>query len=176
MNEAAFYKKSILLTLTNLTTGILNFVFSVILSRKISAEGMGLYGLILPISNLLFSIMSGGLLIAVSKVIAEYHVKNKINNVKKCIRTTIYFNLLTSIFLISIAFLLSYQISVNLIKDIRALHALRFIFISIICMTLSNTYKGYFYGTTNVFVPAFIDIFEKLIRIILILIIQSLIL
>jgi len=174
MNSSAFYKKSSLLILTNLSTGILGFLFSVILSRKIGAEGMGLYSLVLPISSLLMSIISGGLLIAVSKIVAEYFAKDQIKNLHKCIKTTIIFNLIISFIIIFIAYLLSYQISVYIVKDARTMHALRFIFISIICMALSNTYKGYFYGTTNVFVPAFIDIIEKALRIIMLLIIFKL--
>lgn len=169
MNGASFYKKSSFLIVTNLTTGILSFLFSVILSRKIGAEGMGLYSLVLPISSLLLSIISGGLLIAVSKVVAEYYAKKQMNNLRKCIKITIIFNLIFSFFIICLAYLFSYQISVHIVKDVRTLHALRFIFISIICMTLSNTYKGYFFGTTNVLVPAFIDIVEKAIRIMMLL-------
>jgi len=37
-------------------------------------------------------------------------------------------------------------------------------------MALSNTYKGYFYGTHNVKIPALIDIVEKIARIFIILI------
>ncbi len=171
MNGTAFYKKSSLLILTNLSTGILNFLFSVLLSRRIGAEGMGLYSLVLPISSLLLSILSGGLLIAVSKQIAYYHTKKEMNNLHKTMKTTIIFNLIFSFFLILIAYLFSYHISVYLVKDERTLYALRFIFISIIFMTVSNTYKGYFFGTKNVFVPAFIDVVEKAIRIFLLLII-----
>ncbi|WP_158072864.1 oligosaccharide flippase family protein, partial [Clostridium haemolyticum] len=46
MNNNKFLKNSILLTLSNSTTGILKFVFSIILSRELGAEGMGLYALI----------------------------------------------------------------------------------------------------------------------------------
>ncbi|QVK19532.1 stage V sporulation protein B [Mycoplasmatota bacterium] len=169
VNNTSFYKKSSLLILVNLTTGLLSFLFSVILSRKIGAEGMGLYSLVLPISSLLLSIISGGLLVAVSKVVAEYHAKKEMNNLHKCIKITIIFNLIFSFIIIFFAYLLSYQISIYIVKDSRTVYALRFIFISIICMTLSNTYKGYFYGRTNVVVPAFIDIIEKATRIILLL-------
>ena len=44
-----FYKKSSLLIITNITTGILSFIFSIILTRKIGAEGIGLFSLISPL-------------------------------------------------------------------------------------------------------------------------------
>src|SRR5690554_4430331 len=167
----SFYKNSSLLILTNFTTGILSFIFSIILTRKIGAEGIGLFSLISPISNLLLSVLSGGLLLAVSKVISEYYVKKQINNMHKCIKSTTIFNFIVSILFILIVFLFSSSISKYIIKDVRSIHALRFILVSIIFMTVSNTYKGYFYGTKNVFIPALIDVFEKLIRILSLLII-----
>jgi stage V sporulation protein B len=169
-NETSFLKKSILLILSNLTTGILGFTYSVILSRAVGAEGMGLYGLIFPINSLLLSVITGGMMIAISNVISEYRSKNEIQNIRKTIRVTLLFNLILSSFLIFSAFLLSRVISVHIIKDIRTLYGLRLVLISTLFMALSNTYKGYFFGTMKVTIPAFIDVFEKLIRIILLLI------
>ena len=40
-----FYRDSFVLTLSNMTTGIFSFVFSILLSRKLGAEGLGVYGL-----------------------------------------------------------------------------------------------------------------------------------
>jgi stage V sporulation protein B len=169
-NETSFLKKSILLILSNLLTGVLGFTYSVILSREVGAEGMGLYGLIFPINSLLLSVITGGMMIAISKVISEYRSKNEIQNIRKTIRVTLIFNLILSSILILSAFLLSRVISLYIIKDIRTLYGLRLVLISTVFMALSNTYKGYFYGSMKVTIPAFIDIFEKLIRIILLLI------
>lgn len=169
MNDK-FYQKSMLLIFTNITTGILGFLFSVILTRKIGAEGTGLFSLISPISNLLLSVLSGGLLLAVSKVISEYYAKMHFTNMHKSIKTTIIFNFIISVIVIMVVFLCSNAISKYIIKDLRILSALRFLLVSIIFMTVSNTYKGYFYGTKNVFIPAFIDVIEKFIRIIFLLI------
>ena len=53
-----FYKNSFLLTLSNLATGVLGFIFSIYLSKILGPEGMGLYGLVMPIYNLFISIMT----------------------------------------------------------------------------------------------------------------------
>lgn len=166
-----FYKKSSLLIITNITTGILSFIFSIILTRKIGAEGIGLFSLISPISNLLYSVLAGGLVLAVSKVISEYYTKKQMNNLHKSIKSTTIFNFVSALILILIAYSFSSLISKYIIKDMRTLSALRFILVAIIFMSVANIYKGYFYGTKNVFVPAFIDVFEKIMRILSLLII-----
>ena len=58
MHVDKFYKDSFILTLSNMVTGIIAFVFSLILSRELGAEGLGLYGLVMPIYGLLLCITS----------------------------------------------------------------------------------------------------------------------
>jgi stage V sporulation protein B len=41
-----FYKNSAILTLSNFITGFIGFAFSIVLSKKLGAEGLGLYGLL----------------------------------------------------------------------------------------------------------------------------------
>lgn len=166
----AFIKKAILVITANLMTGSLAFLYSILLSRELGAEGMGLYGLIFPINFLLLSIITGGMMVAVSRVISEYKAKGEINNIKKTMNVTLLLNLIVSLSVIGITFMFSDVITQKIIHDLRALNGLRLILISTIFMALSNTYKGYFFGSMKVSIPAFIDIFEKLIRILLLLI------
>ncbi|MDP4088961.1 MAG: stage V sporulation protein B [Bacillota bacterium] len=167
MKKDSFVTNSILLTLSNLTTGVLGFIFSIMLSRELGAEGMGLYGLIMPVYNLFICLICGGIITAISKISAEYFAKNDYNNLKKTIRTTLFFNILWSSFVIFFVFLFSYQISTYFIKDSRTLLALKITCPAMIFISLSNTLKGYFYGTSKVGVPAVIDIFEKAVRILI---------
>ncbi|HEY8364614.1 MAG TPA: oligosaccharide flippase family protein, partial [Haloplasmataceae bacterium] len=119
----SFYRKSALLILTNFTTSILGFIYSVTLSRKIGPEGIGLFSLISPISSLLLSILSGGLFLAVSKVISEYYAKRQVKNLHKTIKSTIIFNFVLSIIIIFTFLFLSRTISIHIIKDFRILSA-----------------------------------------------------
>ena len=70
MSKDNFYKNSFLLTLSNLATGVLGFIFSIYLSKILGPEGMGLYGLVMPIYNLFISIMTAGIIAAISKITA----------------------------------------------------------------------------------------------------------
>ncbi len=168
MKKDSFVANSILLIMSNLTTGVLGFIFSIMLSRELGAEGMGLYGLVMPVYNLFICLICGGIVTAVSKISAEYYANKDFTNLKKTIKTTFSFNLLWSSFVVIIVFLFSRQISKYIIKDIRTLNALRFTCPAMVFIAFSNTLKGYFYGTSKVGVPAFIDIFEKSIRIVII--------
>ncbi|OPJ59570.1 stage V sporulation protein B [Clostridium oryzae] len=170
-----FIKNSILLTMSNLTTGVLGFIFSIILSRELGAEGMGLYGLIMPVYNLFICLICGGIVTAASKICAEHFAKKSFNNIPKCVNTTMIFNIIWAAFIVTFVLIFSTQISRYIIRDSRTLYAFRITCPAMLFISLSNTLKGYFYGVSNVITPALIDIFEKTVRICILFTISKLI-
>ena len=165
MKNDSYFKNSLILTLSNLATGTLGFMFSIILSRELGAEGMGLYGLVMPLYSLFICLICGGIVTAISKIGAEYYAKNDYRNLSKIVRTTMGFNIIWAILVVIFVFIFSYPITSYIIKDPRTLYALRITCPAMIFIALSSTLKGYFYGTSNMGIPAFIDIFEKAVRI-----------
>ncbi|KGM94936.1 sporulation protein SpoVB [Clostridium novyi A str. 4552] len=175
MKADKFLKNSILLTLSNSTTGILKFVFSVILSRELGAEGTGLYALIMPIYDLFCCLVCGGMVTALSKQASSFYSKNDCRNLHKCVHATMVFDLIWAIFIAIFVSMNSKYISIKIIKDPRSIYSLILVCIALTFVALSSIIKGYFYGISNVNTPAIIDIFEKFIRIIVtILIIKAL--
>lgn len=164
-----FYKNSFFLILSNLTTGILGFIFSIILSRLLGAEGMALYGLIMPLYNLFICLMCGGVITAISKLSAVYYDTHDYYNLRKTIRTTFSFNIIWALIVAVLVFIFAPQIANYLIKDSRTILALRIITPAMIFICLSNIIKGFFYGTSQILVPAIIDIGEKALRVFVIL-------
>jgi stage V sporulation protein B len=165
MKKDNFFRESLILTVSNLATGILGFMFSIILSKELGPEGMGLYGLVMPIYNLFICLICGGMVTAISKVAAIYFSKNDQRNLNKSIETALIFDLLWGIIIVFIFFLTSSYISTHIIKDTRTLYSLKLIAPALIFVALSSILKGYFYGISKVKIPAFIDILEKGIRI-----------
>lgn len=166
MKKDKFFKNSILLTISNSTTGVLKFVFSIILSRELGAEGMGLYALIMPIYDLFSCLVCGGMMTALSKESSSYESKGDYTNLHKSIHVTLIFDLIWTLLIVIFVFFNSKYISTNIIKDSRSLYSLIFICPALIFVALSSIIKGYFYGTSNVNIPAIIDILEKGVRII----------
>ena len=77
MEKDNFFKNSFFLTASNITTGLLGFIFSIYLSKLIGAEGIGLYGIIMPIYNLFICLMTAGIIAAISKLSAYIHLREK---------------------------------------------------------------------------------------------------
>lgn len=166
MQENSFLKNSILLTASNITTGILGFIFSIYLSNLIGPVGVGLYGLVMPIYNLFICLMTAGIIAAISKVSAIYKSKGQYNNITKTIKSVASFNIIWAVFIGIMVFFLAPYISKYGIHDIRTVNAIRITCPAMVFIALSNILKGYFYGVSKIVIPSFIDILEKAMRII----------
>ncbi|HEY5584669.1 MAG TPA: stage V sporulation protein B [Ruminiclostridium sp.] len=164
-----FYKNSAILTLSNFITGFIGFAFSIVLSKKLGAEGLGLYGLIMPVYSLLLCLTADGLITAVSKTCAVYNSKRDYRNLHRTIKVAICFMGLWSISVAILVFINASNISTFFIKDARATDALKIISPALIFIPMSAIFKGFFYGFEKFTIPAGIDILEKCIRITILL-------
>ncbi|MGL4850831.1 MAG: stage V sporulation protein B [Clostridium sp.] len=166
MKKDNFFRNSLLLTTSNIATGILGFIFSIYLSKVLGAEGMGLYNLVMPVYHLFICLMTSGIVAAISKVSAVYHNSNEHENLSKTIKTVSVFNIVWAISIGLFVFFFAPIIAKFGIHDIRTINAIRVACPAMIFISLSNILKGYFLGTSRIKIPALIDIFEKAMRLI----------
>ena len=111
MSKDNFFKNTLILSLSTSTMGILRFVFSVILSKDLGPEGMGLYSLIMPIFDLFCCLVCGGLIAAISKEGAVYFDRRDYKSLNDSTKATMFFDLLWSIFIAMTVFMLAPFIS-----------------------------------------------------------------
>ena len=166
MGQDNFLKNTFLLTASNVTTGILGFIFSIYLSKVLGPEGMGLYNLVMPIYNLFICLMSAGIVASISKIAAVYSDKHEHNNIVKTIRVVALFNIMWALLIGILVFVSAPVIGRYGVNDMRTVSAIRVICPAMVCIAISNIFKGYFYGTSKITVPAIIDICEKAMRIV----------
>ncbi len=161
-----FLKNSFLLTASNITTGILGFIFNIYLSSLLEPEGMGLYNLVMPIYNLFICLMSAGIVASISKIAAVYEDKGEYKNIKKTIHIVCIFNISWAVLIGILVFIAAPFIGKYGVSDVRTIKAIRVICPAMVFIATSNIFKGYFYGTSKITIPAFLDILEKAMRII----------
>lgn len=166
MEKDNFFKNSFLLTASNITTGMLGFIFSIKLSKLLGAEGMGLYNLVMPLYNLFICLMTAGIIAAISRVSAVYSEKKEYGNLNKTITTIALFNIIWAVIIGILVFILAPYIGKYIVHDLRTINAIRVACPAMIFIALSNILKGYFLGTSRIKIPAIIDILEKGMRII----------
>jgi len=165
MGNDKFYKNSMIVTAANLMTGMLAFIFSIILSRKLGTEGMGLYGLVMPVYSLAICIVAEGLITAISKISAGYFSNRDSVNLHRTITTTVVCILIWAVFVSFVMFLMSGFLAAKVINDPRTVYAIRILCPAIIIIPISAIFKGYFYGIGKFYVTSLIDICEKAMRV-----------
>ena len=164
MKKLNYIQGAFILTLTNLITGVLAFVFRILLSRSIGAEGVGVYQLVLPLYILFITLVSGGITTAVSKLIAEQQTKSNYRNMHKIVKICCT---LIGAWSILIATLLSFNadfVAQYILKDMRTLYSIIIFTPAIVFISISAIIRGYFFGLQDVNPPAIIDVVEKIIR------------
>lgn len=165
MKKDTFKRESSILIISNLTTGVFGFIFSILLSKKLGAEGMGLYGMIMPIYDLFICLICGGIIAAISRITSVYFYKKDLCNLNGTIDATMSFDIVWAIIIAVIVFSFAPLISKYVIKDARALHSLQIMCPAMVFIAMSSIFKGYFYGCSKSKIPAIIDICEKAMRV-----------
>ncbi|KRQ87320.1 Stage V sporulation protein B [Caloramator mitchellensis] len=165
MKVSNFYKNTAILVISNVVTGTLNFLFSIILSRSIGPEGMGIYQLVMPLYTMFLFITGGGITVAVSKIAAEKKALGRLRELYKTVNILCIFEFIWSLLVVTILLFISKFISNNIIKDARTYYSILAFLPALIIVSISSVVKGTYYGIQRVIEPAIIDVFEKIVRI-----------
>lgn len=157
-----FLKSTLVLLIGGVIGKLVGFVLRIIVTRKLGAEGMGLYSLLAPTSALLSVIATLSYPTALSKIISE-----KSSRTKTLFASIIPLSLIINIFIIIVTILLAPTLSILLKNET--------LYFPIICLSLvtpfisiSSIIKGYFWGKQNMFPYMLSNFIEQVARLIFI--------
>ena len=165
MKKNKFITSTIILTIGNVITKIINMFIRISISRNIGTTGMGVYMLVVPTFSLFVALASMGLPVAISKLVAE----NK-NDSKKIMINASSTIMLFNIFLLLIIFLMAHFISYHLLHDSRTYKAIISIALVLPFISISSILRGYYFGKQNVIPHVTSNITEDIVRMIIIII------
>ncbi|KMT22734.1 stage V sporulation protein B [Clostridium cylindrosporum] len=168
MEQSSFFKKTAVLTVSNVLTGTLTFIYTIFLSREMGAAGMGLYQLVTPVFALFLCITGGGITVTLSKIAAEKKASGKLHELYKTVKIMCMFELVWSLMVTLFLIILSKVIANNILSDSRTVLGIIAFCPALIIISLSSVFKGTYYGLQRILEPAIIDVIEKAIRIIMI--------
>lgn len=161
-----FIKSTIILILGGGLSKLLGMSIKIITTRLIGTEGIGLYMMIMPTFSLFIALASLGLPISISKLVSEEKHDNK-KLVLSMIPLIIIFNFLLMIIIFSI----TPTLSTHLLKDSRTFLPILSIGLVIPFISISSILRGYFFGKEMMFPHTFSNIFEQIIRLLVLFII-----
>ncbi len=158
-------KRNILaLTFANLCIGLVEFFFSLYLSRVLGAEGLGMLHLVTPINCLFLSFMTEGLVTTTSKISVAHYGRGQLDLMDHSIKVFTAFSFAWAMVLVSVVFLTAHPLAVYFLGEPALYYPILSTCPLMLLMSVSNILKGHFLGLARIKVPAVINVTEKLLR------------
>jgi stage V sporulation protein B len=148
---------TVLLAVTNFFTGTLGFFYRLILSKYLGSEGMGIYQQTLAFFSTSITVITAGIPVSVSKLVAENRQNNPSKNA----------HIVTSAFGLTTLFSLFGVIFLVCLSQILNLRLLLIILPASIFVGYSSVMKGYFFGIQNTAPVRWSNVSESVFRILL---------
>jgi len=156
------------LALTAQLLRIVGIFFTAYLTRKIGAEGIGLYQLILSVYFLASTLASSGIGTAVSRLTAETLPRCGGRHADGALRKALPMSLLLGFAAGAAVYFLAAPIGGGLLKDARTIPSIRMLAAGLPFIAMSSCLQGYFFGVRKALQPSIQMLFEQGIRMVLI--------
>ena len=136
-----FIYGTLLLTLTGILSRISGFYYKIFLSRRIGAEGLGIYQLILPVLALIISVSAAGIQTAISRYCAQCRQKRQAS---ADLSVGLSGSLLLSASCVWLIWHYAPQIGLSLLEDVRTVPLLRIMTLSLPFACIHACINGYY--------------------------------
>lgn len=162
---AKFISNGLTLTFSAIIMRTVAVSFNAYIAERVGAEGIGLFTLTLSIYGFAVTFATSGVNLASTRLIAEALARNDKKGAKNALLACVFY----SLFFGSIASIVLYFgadfIGRVLLSDIRTIPSLRLLSISLVPISLSSTFNGYFTAVRRVSKNACSQLFEQAVKI-----------
>lgn len=166
MNKQTFIQGTMILLAAGIINRILGFIPRILLPRVIGSEGVGLYQLGYPFFLVIVTLISGGIPLAVAKLVAEAESSDTPERSKSILRTSLTFAASAGILFTVLSIILAPWVTRHLLTDSRVYETFIAMSPMIAIVSISSVYRGYFQGKQNMIPSAVSSILETVARII----------
>ncbi|WP_054958140.1 stage V sporulation protein B [Paenibacillus dakarensis] len=166
MNKQSFIKGTIILLAAGIINRLLGFIPRIALPRIIGPEGVGIYQLGYPFFIVLVTIITGGIPLAIAKMVAEAEGSGKSYYSKQILHTSLMLTITTGSFFMILSLLLAPWVTSVILPDQRVYQTFVSMTPMMIIIAVSAVYRGYFQGKQNMVPSATSSIIETIVRIV----------
>lgn len=156
---------ALLLTIAGILSRLIGFFYKIFLSRRIGAEGLGIYQLIFPVMGICFSLTSAGIQTAISRYVSKSIGVGNLKATQKYLQTGLLLAITLALLVSAILFGYADFIAVELLGEERCASLLKIISFSYVPACIHACLNGYFYGKKQSAVPAISQLIEQVVRV-----------
>jgi len=170
MTKQSFIRGTMILLAAGLLNRILGFVPRITLPRVVGAEGVGLYQLGYPLLVVLLTIITGGIPLAVAKLVAAAESEGNERKAKDVLRLSLALAVLLAALFTGALLFGARWLSTELLNDDRVYYTLLAMSPMLLIVGVSAVFRGYFQGRQNMVPTALSTTAETVARIIAMLV------
>jgi len=167
--KQTFIQGTLILVAAGIINRILGFIPRIILPRIIGAEGVGIYQLGYPFFIVLMTIITGGIPLAVSKIVSEAEAANNPKASQTVLRISLALTITLGIIFMLLSIFFAPWITQTILTDPRVYHTFVGMSPMLVIVAVSSVYRGYFQGKQNMIPSALSSIVETVARIVCVL-------
>lgn len=166
LKKQTFIQGAMILLAAGIINRILGFIPRIALPRVIGAEGVGIYQLSYPFFIVLVTLITGGIPLAVAKLVAEADTGANRYSPQRILQVSLSFTLTLGVVFMFLCILLAPWVTKYVLTDERVYHTFVSMSPMIAIIAVSAVYRGYFQGKQNMMPTAISSIVETIIRIV----------
>ena len=137
----------------------LGFLYRIVLSRFIGAEGVGLYQVALSLFSLFLTIGTGGIPVSVSRMISKSKAENNPRGERRAISAGLFLSLSLTLPVCLILGVFGKKMTF-LFSDERCLPVFQILLIGLVVTSLYAVIRGYFWGNKKFLLSSVLEISE----------------
>ncbi|MBQ8322478.1 MAG: oligosaccharide flippase family protein [Clostridia bacterium] len=152
-------------TILSIAERALGFLYRIVLSRLIGAEGLGLYQVALSLFSVFLTIGTGGIPITVSRLISKSKAENDPLGERSAVGAGVCLCLLLTLPVALVLGLFPQTVSF-LFSDERGVSAFRILLIGLVFSSLYAVVRGSFWGNKQFLAPSVLELAEEAVMVI----------
>ncbi len=159
------FANAFIVTFLSVAERTLGFLYRIVLSRLIGAEGLGLYQVSLSLFSLFLTIGTGGIPITVSRMISKSKAENNPLGEKRAVSAGFFLCLLLTLPACLIFGIFGGKMRF-LFSDERSLNVFRILLVGLCFSAVYAVIRGYFWGNKQFLLPSILEIAEESVMVI----------
>lgn len=159
----SIFKAVAIVTIFSVITRALGFLFRIFLSRKLGAEGLGLFQLASSILGIFLTLISSGLPLTTAKFVSKYEANNQYNKRNKVVTTALIVAFVLSL-ICCVIILLFKGVWKIVLADERVVEILFILIPSLIYSAIYSIFRGGLWGQNDYFNCGLTELIEQIVR------------
>ena len=159
----SLFKAVAIVSIFSIITRLLGFFFRIFLSRKLGAEGLGLFQMATSVLGIFMTLISSGLPLTTAKLVSKYEVNNELKRRNQVVTSALIIALVVAVLCSTIILILKRVWGV-ILTDNRAVELLIILIPSIIFSAVYAIFRGALWGQNDYFSCGLTELIEQIVR------------